>query len=123
LAKKDKDGYFWFIGRKDDLIISSGYRIGPNEIENCLLKHPAFNLVAVVGVPDKIRGEVVKTYIVLNDLFKPDEKTKKDLQNFVKLKLVAYEYPRIISFVGEIPLIVIGKIKRKFLKNKGDEAE
>ena len=123
MAKKDKDGCFWFIGRKDDLIISSGYRIGPNEIENCLLKHPAVNLVAVVDVPDKIRGEVVKAYIVLNDLFKPDEKTKKDLQNFVKLKLVAYEYPRIISFVGEIPLIVIGKIKRKFLKNKGDEAE
>ena len=123
MAKKDKDGYFWFIGRKDDLIISSGYRIGPNEIENCLLKHPAVNLAAVVGAPDKIRGEVVKAYIVLNDSFKPDEKTKKDLQKFVRLKLAAYKYPRIISFVGEIALTVTGKIKRKSLKNKGDEAE
>jgi len=115
-AKKDADGYFWFNGRKDDVITSAGYRIGPAEIEDCLMKHPAVAMVAVVGSPDKVRTEIVKAFIVP----KPDAATgpevAEDIKNFVKTRLAAHEYPREIEFVNELPMTATGKIMRRELK-------
>ena len=116
LAKKDEDGYFWFVGRKDDVITSSGYRIGPAEIEDCLLKHPAVGLVAVIGSPDPVRTEIVKAFIVLKPEMGPSPSLKEDIQNFVKTRLAAHEYPREIEFVKELPLTATGKIMRKELR-------
>ena len=115
-AKKDADGYFWFNGRKDDVITSAGYRIGPAEIEDCLMKHPAVAMVAVVGSPDELRTEIVKAFIVP----KPDAATgpevAEDIKNFVKTRLAAHEYPREIEFVNELPMTATGKIMRRELK-------
>ena len=116
LAKKDPEGYFWFVGRKDDVITSSGYRIGPAEIEDCLLKHPAVGLVAVIGSPDPVRTEIVKAFIVLKPEMGPSPSLKEDIQNFVKTRLAAHEYPREIEFVKELPLTATGKIMRKELR-------
>jgi acetyl-CoA synthetase len=116
LAKKDKDGYFWFVGRKDDVITSSGYRIGPAEIEDCLLKHSSVAMVAVIGSPDPVRTEVVKAFIVLKPEVTPGPSLKEDIQNFVKTRLAAHEYPREIEFVKELPLTATGKIMRKELR-------
>ena len=116
LAKKDEDGYFWFVGRKDDLITSSGYRIGPAEIEDCLMKHPAVGLVAVVGSPDKVRGEVVKAFVVPKPEVRPDPDLENDIKKYVKVRLAAHEYPREIEFVTELPMTTTGKIIRKELK-------
>ncbi|HAA83276.1 MAG: SA protein [Thermodesulfobacterium sp. 37_54] len=115
---KDEDGYFWFLGREDDIIISSGYRISPFEVESVLIKHPAVKECAVVASPDEIRGEVVKAFIVLKDGFKPSPELIKELQNFVKTETAPYKYPRKIEFVEELPKTVSGKIKRKELKLK-----
>ncbi|WP_022855517.1 acyl--CoA ligase [Thermodesulfobacterium thermophilum] len=115
---KDEDGYFWFLGREDDIIISSGYRISPFEVESVLIKHPAVKESAVVASPDEIRGEVVKAFIVLKDGFKPSPELIKELQNFVKTETAPYKYPRKIEFVEELPKTVSGKIKRKELKLK-----
>lgn len=117
-AYKDEDGYFWFIGRADDIILTSGYRIGPFEIESILIKHPAVKESAVVASPDEIRGEVVKAFIVLMEGFNPSEELKKELQDFVKLNTAPYKYPRKIEFVDELPKTISGKIKRKELKIK-----
>ena len=122
MGKVDEDGYFYFLGRKDDVISSAGYRIGPSEIEDCLLKHPAVKLSAVIGKPDKIRGEIVKAFIVLKDGFSPSEKLIKEIKDFVKDKLSAHEYPREIEFVNSLPMTVTGKIKRKELKLREIEA-
>ncbi len=116
LARKGEDGYFWFIGRKDDLITSAGYRIGPAEIEDCLIKHPAVSMAGVIGSPDEVRGEIVKAFIVLNPQFAPDEALKKDIQSFVKNRLAAHEYPREVEFIAELPLTATGKIMRKDLR-------
>jgi acetyl-CoA synthetase len=116
LAKKDEDGYFWFVGRKDDVITSSGYRIGPAEIEDCLLKHSAVGMVAVIGSPDPVRTEIVKAFIVLKPEMVPSPSLKEDIQNFVKTRLAAHEYPREIEFVKELPLTATGKIMRKELR-------
>ncbi|MBW1798581.1 MAG: acyl-CoA synthetase, partial [Deltaproteobacteria bacterium] len=116
LAKKDKDGYFWFVGRKDDLITSSGYRIGPAEIEDCLMKHPAVGMVAVVGSPDKVRTEVVKAFIIPKPEVTPDPELEEDIKKYVKVRLAAHEYPREIEFVTELPMTTTGKIIRKDLK-------
>jgi acetyl-CoA synthetase len=116
LAKKDEGGYFWFVGRKDDVITSSGYRIGPAEIEDCLLKHPAVGMVAVIGSPDPVRTEIVKAFIVLKSEVSPAPSLKEDIQNFVKTRLAAHEYPREIEFVKELPLTATGKIMRKELR-------
>ncbi len=116
MGKMDEDGYFWFLGRKDDVISSGGYRIGPSEIEDCLIKHEAVALSAVIGKPDKIRGEIVKAFIVLKGGVKPSEELKKEIQNFVKNRLAAHEYPREIEFVDSLPMTLTGKIKRKELK-------
>jgi acetyl-CoA synthetase len=126
LAKKDSDGYFWFVGREDDLITSSGYRIGPGEIEDCLIKHPAVAMSAVIGVPDEVRTEIVKAFIVPTPDATPDNDLKQGIQNFVRNRLAAHEYPRVVEFVKALPLTATGKIIRKDLrkaereKQKGD---
>jgi acetyl-CoA synthetase len=116
LAKKDEDGFFWFVGRKDDVITSAGYRIGPAEIEDCLLKHPAVGMSAVVGSPDEVRTEIVKAFIVLKPNVQPGPDVAKDIKEFVKIRLAAHEYPREIEFVSELPMTATGKIMRKDLK-------
>ena len=116
LAKKDDDGYFWFVGRKDDLITSSGYRIGPAEIEDCILKHPAVTMVAVVGSPDKVRTEIIKAFIVLRPGVKAGPELEEEIKNFVKVRLAAHEYPREIEFTDSLPMTATGKIIRRELK-------
>ena len=115
-GKRDENGWLKFIGRDDDVIISAGYRIGPGEIENCLLKHPAVLNVGVVGKPDEIRGEIVKAYIVLAADFEPSNELKDEIQNFVKDKLSAHEYPRDITFLESLPLTITGKVIRRKLR-------
>ena len=118
-ATLDHEDYFYFKGRKDDLINSSGYRIGPSEIENTILSFDEVEMVAVIGVPDDLRGQVVKAVIVPKDksLVKNQNSELKDkIRYHVKNKLAAHEYPRIISFVSEIPLTTTGKIKRNILR-------
>jgi acetyl-CoA synthetase len=116
LARKDDEGYFYFVGRKDDLISSAGYRIGPGEIEDCLLKHPAVALAAVIGKPDKIRGEIVKAFIVLQEGHQPTETLEHRLQELVKKNLSGHLYPREVEFVDSLPLTATGKIKRGELR-------
>jgi acetyl-CoA synthetase len=116
LATQDEDGYFWFVGRKDDLITSAGYRIGPAEIEDCIIKHPAVSMVAVVGSPDEFRTEVVKAFIILKPDVSPGPELEKEIKNFVKIRLAGHEYPREIEFVSELPMTATGKIMRKELK-------
>ena len=115
LATCDDDGYLWFKGRADDLIISSGYRISPVEIEQCLSRHPAVATVAVVGVPDALRGQLVKAFVV--PIGVGDATLAKELQDFVRRQLAAYEFPREIEFVHELPLTVTGKIRRGALRS------
>lgn len=115
-AYKDEDGYFWFVGRADDVILTSGYRIGPFEIESILIEHPAVKESAVVASPDTVRGEVVKAFIVLAHDFSPSEVLIRELQEFVKERTAPYKYPRKIEFVAELPKTISGKIKRKELK-------
>lgn len=118
LARKDERGYFWFVGRKDDIITSAGYRIGPAEIEDCLLKHPSVGMAAVVGSPDAVRTEIVKAFIVLKQGTSPDIALENDIKNFVKTRLAAHEFPREIEFVDELPMTATGKIIRKELKKR-----
>ena len=120
-AYVDEDGYFWFVGRDDDVIKSSGYRIGPFEVESALMEHPAVKEAAVVGSPDVIRGMIVKAFIVLKDGFTPSEKLIKDIQNFVKKTTAPYKYPRAIEFVDDLPKTISGKIRRNVLR--GQELE
>ncbi len=116
LAKQDEAGYFWFVGRKDDVITSAGYRIGPAEIEDCLMKHPAVAMVAAVGSPDEVRTEIVKAFIVLKPDVVANDDLATDIKEFVKVRLAAHEYPREIEFVEELPMTATGKIMRKDLK-------
>ena len=116
LARKDDEGYFYFVGRKDDLISSAGYRIGPGEIEDCLLKHPAVALASVIGKPDKVRGEIVKAFIVLQEGHQPTETLEHRLQELVKKNLSGHLYPREVEFVDSLPLTATGKIKRGELR-------
>ena len=117
-AYKDEDSYFWFVGRADDVILTSGYRIGPFEIESVLIEHPAVKESAVVSSPDEIRGEVVKAFIVLTKGYSPSNDLIKELQEFVKKHTAPYKYPRKIEFVLDLPKTISGKIKRKELKIK-----
>jgi acetyl-CoA synthetase len=110
----DEDGYYWYKSRIDDVIISAGYTIGPLEIENVLLKHPAVKEVAVVGAPDKDRGEIVKAFIITDR--EKNEALKQEIQEFIKTRLSRHEYPRAIEFVDELPMTPDGKIKRKELR-------
>jgi acetyl-CoA synthetase len=115
---RDEEGYFWFHGRNDDVIISGGYRIGPTEIEDCLMQHPSVAMVAVIGVPDSVRGEVVKAFIVPRDGTTVDTALQADVQNFVKARLSAHEYPRQIEFRDALPMTITGKIRRKDLRDE-----
>lgn len=119
---KDDDGYFWFVGRNDDVISSAGYRIGPGEIENVLLSHPAISQVAAIGVPDELRGEKIKVYIILTGHYTPSNELKTEIQNTVRNKLAAYEYPREIEFIEELPMTTTGKIKRNVLRQRHQDS-
>ena len=121
MARKDENGYLWFVGRKDDVITSAGYRIGPAEIEDCLLKHPSVSLVAVVGIPDEVRTEIVKAFIVLKPDVTPTPSLEQEIKNFVKVRLAAHEFPREVEFVGELPMTATGKIMRKELRKLEEE--
>ncbi|XP_036597557.1 acyl-coenzyme A synthetase ACSM3, mitochondrial [Trichosurus vulpecula] len=116
----DEDGYIWFIGRSDDIILSSGYRIGPFEVESALAEHPAVLESGVVSSPDQIRGEVVKAFVVLKPDYKSHdpEKIKNELQEHVKRTTAPYKYPRKVEFVQELPKTISGKIKRNVLRKK-----
>ncbi len=117
-AYKDKDGYFWFVGRNDDIIKSSGYRIGPFEVESALIEHPAVQESAVVGSPDLIRGVIVKAFIVLKPGYSPSETLIKEIQNHVRKTTAPYKYPRAVEFVDELPKTLSGKIKRNELRQR-----
>lgn len=122
-AWKDEDGYFWYVGRTDDVIKASGYRIGPFEIESVLMEHPAVLEVAVTGAKDPIRGQVVKATIVLTKEYKDkgDEALIKELQNHVKVNTAPYKYPRIVEFVDELPKTISGKIRRTEIRAKDNQ--
>jgi acetyl-CoA synthetase len=113
---RDAEGYFWFHARNDDVINSGGYRIGPTEIEDCLMRHHAVAMVAVVGVPDALRGEIVKAFIVPRQDVPVDDALRIDIQGFVKERLAAHEYPRQIEFRDSLPMTITGKIRRKDLR-------
>ncbi|WP_163529190.1 acyl-CoA synthetase MbcS [Halobacillus ihumii] len=117
-AKKDEDGYFWFEGRSDDIIISSGYTIGPFEVEDALVKHAAVQECAVVSSPDEVRGSVVKAFIVLQDGYEGTETLIKELQNHVKELTAPYKYPRKVEFITELPKTTSGKIRRIELRKQ-----
>jgi medium-chain acyl-CoA synthetase len=117
-ACRDEDGYFWFVGRSDDVILSSGYRIGPFEVESVLFEHPAVVESAVVASPDETRGEVVKAFVVLAAGHQASETLAKELQDFVKTHTAPYKYPRKVEFVSELPKTISGKIRRKELKER-----
>lgn len=112
LAYQDKDGWFWYVGRKDDIIKSSGYRIGPFEVESALMEHPAVLECAITAVPDDLRGQIVKATIVLTKNYQPSDALIKELQNHVKKVTAPYKYPRIVEFVKELPKTTSGKIRR-----------
>lgn len=122
-AWRDEDGYYWFVGRTDDVIKSSGYRIGPFEVESALLEHPAVLECAVTGVPDEIRGAVVKATVVLTKNYRPSEELKKELQEHVKRVTAPYKYPRIIEFVEELPKTISGKIRRVEIRERDKQAD
>ena len=114
----DDEGYVTFVGRDDDVITSAGYRIGPGEIEDCLIKHPAVALAAVIGKPDPVRTEIVKAFIVLKSGIAPSDELAADVREFVKTKLSAHEYPREIAFIKELPMTTTGKIIRRLLRGQ-----
>jgi acetyl-CoA synthetase len=115
----DRDGYFHFVGRDDDIITSGGYRIGPGEVEDCLMGHPAVALAAVIGVPDPVRTERVKAFIVLDQGHAPDETLSREIQDYVRTRLAAHEYPREIAYVDALPMTATGKIMRRELRARG----
>lgn len=117
-AYKDEDGYFWFVSRADDVILSAGYRIGPFEVESALIEHAAVAESAVVSSPDETRGEVVKAFVVLAPGYEKKEDLKKELQDYVKKVTAPYKYPRKIEFVDALPKTVSGKIRRVELREK-----
>jgi len=117
-AWKDEDGYFWFVGRTDDVIKSSGYRIGPFEVESALLTHPAVLECAITAVPDPDRGQVVKATVVLTKGYTPGDDLAKELQEHVKKVTAPYKYPRVVEFVDELPKTISGKIRRVDIREK-----
>jgi acetyl-CoA synthetase len=121
-ARKDEDGYFWFEGRGDDIIISSGYTIGPFEVEEALMKHASVKECAVVASPDEIRGHVVKAFIVLKDEIAGSPELVKELQAHVKEWTAPYKYPRKIEFISDLPKTTSGKIRRIELREQEDRA-
>jgi acetyl-CoA synthetase len=115
---RDQDGYVHFVGRDDDVITSSGYRIGPGEIEDCLIRHPAVALAAAVGKPDPMRTEIVKAFVVLKEGYAPSEALAGEIQSFVRARLSAHEYPREIAFRTNLPLTTTGKVIRRLLREE-----
>jgi acetyl-CoA synthetase len=122
MAWRDEDGYYWFVGRSDDVIKSSGYRIGPFEVESALLEHPAVMECAITAVPDEIRGQIVKATVVLTKEYAPGDDLVEELQEHVRKLTAPYKYPRIIEFLPELPKTISGKIRRVEIreKDKGD---
>jgi acetyl-CoA synthetase len=114
----DADGYVQFVGRDDDVITSAGYRIGPSEIEDCLIRHPAVALAAVVGKPDPVRTEIVKAFVVLKPGAAPSDALAAEIQGFVKTRLSAHEYPREVAFIPEMPMTTTGKVIRRLLRQR-----
>ncbi|MDL2220348.1 AMP-binding protein [Eubacteriales bacterium OttesenSCG-928-N14] len=121
MAWRDENGYFWYVGRADDVIKSSGYRIGPFEVESALMEHPAVLETAITSAPDPVRGQVVKATVVLNKGYVASEELKKELQDHVKRVTAPYKYPRIVEFVEELPKTISGKIRRMEIRAKDDE--
>jgi len=117
-GRMDEDGYLWYQGRSDDVIKSSGYRIGPAEIESCLVKHPAVANAAVIGKPDATRGAIVKAFVVLQAGFSGSEKLVEEIQEHVRGRLAPYEYPREIEFIDALPMTTTGKVQRKELRKR-----
>jgi acetyl-CoA synthetase len=115
-AKTDADGYLWYQGRSDDVIKSAGYRIGPAEIESCLVKHPAVLNAAVIGKPDAARGAIVKAFVVLQPGYSQGKSLVEEIQNHVRGRLAPYEYPREIEFIDALPMTTTGKVQRKELR-------
>ncbi|WP_209010948.1 acyl-CoA synthetase [Labrenzia sp. PHM005] len=115
-GEMDDDGWIRFVGRDDDVITSSGYRIGPGEIEDCLIKHPAVAMAGVIGKPDAQRTEIVKAYIILKQDVEPSDDLAKEIAGFVKIRLAAHEYPREIEFVDALPMTTTGKVIRRELR-------
>ncbi len=122
-AYMDENGYYWFVGRSDDIIKSSGYRIGPLEVEEVLMQHPAVVEAAVIGVPDPLRGARVKAYIILKEGFTGDESMIRDIQDFAKRRTAPYKYPREIAFVTSLPKTFSGKVKRDLLRRHSETGE
>ncbi len=118
VAWRDEDGYFWYVGRNDDMIKSSGYRIGPFEVESALIEHPAVLECAITGVPDELRGQVVKATVVLSSGYSPSEELVEELQNHVKSVTAPYKYPRIVEFVESLPRTISGKVRRVEIRTK-----
>ncbi|MBA2342132.1 MAG: AMP-dependent synthetase, partial [Thermoleophilaceae bacterium] len=111
-ARVDEDGYYWYVGRADDVIISAGYRIGPFEVESACVEHPAVKEAAAVASPDAKRGDLVKAFIVLAEGHEPSDETAEEIKRFVRDHLSAYAYPREIEFVADLPKTLTGKIRR-----------
>ncbi|MGB3447930.1 MAG: AMP-dependent synthetase, partial [Xanthobacteraceae bacterium] len=118
LGRRDDDGYFWFEGRADDMIKSAGYRIGPFEVESALLKHPAVAEAAVVGKSDAMRGQIVKSFIVLRAGFSPSDALSDELVSMVKASVGRHQYPREIEYVDSLPKTETGKIQRFALRQR-----
>ena len=114
---RDEHGFLWFVGRNDDVIKASGYRISPFEVESALIEHPAVVECAVTGAPDAVRGTVVKATVILAKGYESTDQLKKEIQNYVKNNTAPYKYPRIIEFVDELPKTISGKIKRAQLRH------
>ncbi|MGM0770412.1 MAG: AMP-binding protein [Halobacteriota archaeon] len=123
MAWKDEDGYFWFIGRSDDIIKSSGYKIGPFEVESALIEHPSVLECAITGVPDPVRGQIVKATIVLAKGYEASDELKKELQEHVKKATAPYKYPRAVEFVDELPKTISGKIRRVEIRDHDKESK
>ena len=121
VAWRDEDGYFWYVGRNDDIIKSSGYRISPFEIESALMLHPSVLECAVTGVPDPVRGQIIKATIVLREGWEPTDNLKKEIQDFTKRETAPYKYPRVVEFVKELPKSISGKVRRVEIRNKDIE--
>jgi acetyl-CoA synthetase len=119
LGVQDEDGYFWYVSREDDVITTAGYRVGPSEIEHTLMKHPSVAMSAVVGIPDPVRTESIKAWIVLRPGFTGDEALAREIQEFVKVQLAAHEYPRFVQFVETLPMTATGKVLRRELRALG----
>jgi acetyl-CoA synthetase len=119
LGVQDEDGYFWYVSREDDVITTAGYRVGPSEIEHTLMKHPAVAMSAVVGIPDPVRTESIKAWIVLRPGFAPGDALAREIQDFVKVQLAAHEYPRLVQFTDTLPMTATGKVLRRELRGAG----